>query len=142
MYFKTFSLLFVFGIIACGSVKTKDSSNNTTTKDSIVFGEGGGFTGTVLAWTLKSNGDIDSLNTWLIPVAKIGNIGPKKAQEIISEAAKILPSVPYEKPDNMYQFIRVYHGENSGLATFTERDSAYYRLYQKLKNVVDGVAVK
>lgn len=142
MHFKTSLFVFSILVFACGSANKVTDTQNNGFNDSIILGEGGGFTGAVVAWSIKSNGDIDSLNVWFKPVAKIGNMGAKKAREMITEASKILPTVPFEKPDNMYQFIRVNYGDSKGAATFTERDTAYFALYQKLRNAVIGVSAK
>ena len=133
MYFRILFLISIIGISACVNTKKGIVYQNISVKDSIIFGEGGGFTGAVISWSIKNNGDIDSLDSEFKPVTKIGKIGAQRAQELIDEARKTLPQLPFENPGNWYQIVKVTNGNTVQTATFTETNTTYFALFQELK---------
>lgn len=127
MPFKWFFVAVLVSIAAC---KTKQAAVADSGKD-IVFGEGGGFTGAVQTWVLRSNGNIDSaVQDSLVFTGR--SIPPSEAASLRKEVEMVLSKNTKTEPGNYYYFLSIA-GEVSPLnAFFIPSDSAHFQVYHKL----------
>ena len=94
---KILFLLSVVVLTACSTCKVEKS----TSIHEIQFGNGGGFTGIVTSYSLKSNGIL------LKEGKKISKLSCDSL-EAIFEIAEQLPKENFVHPNNTYSFIKVF----------------------------------
>lgn len=113
---------------ACKSHKTV----TTIPSKDLSFGEGGGFTGAVQTWVLRSNGRIDSaVQDSLVFTGR--SIPASEAAELIKEAETLLSEARKTEAGNYYYFLSVSGQEIPLSAYFMEEETGYMSMYRRLQ---------
>ncbi len=90
-------------------------------KPSIVFGNGGGFTGAVNSYTLQENGYLFSGDGELTSYKHIGRIDENKAKQYFVIMRSLIEQFPsIQKPGNIYRFVGLM--DRSGYYKYSWQD--------------------
>ena len=128
---KNICFLFMLALLSCGG--SKKISNKAD--EQILFGNGGGFTGAEISYSLSLNGELNKIG-----IGKDKNTSlkmlHKKTTERIFEKAKALKDYHYNTPDNMNCFIEIKSKELNEKYVWginsTQIDSRVKQLYDEL----------
>ena len=122
---------FVAALVLIAACKTKQAAVVGSGKD-IVFGEGGGFTGAVQTWVLRSNGNIDSaVQDSLVFTGR--SIPPSEAANLMQEVELLLSKNIKTEPGNYYYFMNILEEFSPVNSFFVQSDSAHFLVYNKLR---------
>ena len=131
-----FKWFFVAALVLIAACKTKQAAVAGSGKD-IVFGEGGGFTGAVQTWVLRSNGNIDSaIQDSLVFTGR--SIPPSEAANLMQEVELLLSKNIKTEPGNYYYFMNIAGEVSPVNAFFVQSDSAHFLVYNKLRTRCTG----
>lgn len=102
--------------------------------EQIVFGSGGGVTGKIVSYTLKSDGSLYRSNEFLRKISK------KEVKPIFKKLSKVI-DYKYSNPANMYQFIELTTDDSSNRIVwgFGDKniDNQILESYKELKKFID-----
>ncbi|KGN78689.1 hypothetical protein HW49_07780 [Porphyromonadaceae bacterium COT-184 OH4590] len=125
-------IIFLTIIISCSCVTGRSFTKSDT--EEILFGAGGGFTGSVTTYILKRDGSLYRGNNFLKKISK------KEVNNIFSES-KSIAEYKYNNPSNMYFFLIIKSKSNKdskivwGMEN-KEVDSKVIFLYEDLKKLL------
>ncbi len=105
MRFLLLILLFTVGLLGWQGCKTQEVSFNDYQGPKLMFGEGGGFAGTVKEYIVFPNGQVFLKENEGSAVA-YAKIKKRKAKKLFKKAIEMdLMHTSYKKPGNMYYYI-------------------------------------
>ena len=77
----------------------------------ITFGSGGGFTGAIIKYQIKSNGEVLKFNTIENKTILVKQINNREYKEINEKVNKLTETqLKYNQPENIYYFIEIDNG--------------------------------
>ena len=129
-------ILFMF------SCKTKTYSYDENPGAKIVFGEGGGFAGTVTKYSIFDNGQVFVQEGFDASTAnETTSLKKKEAKKLLKELKKLnFTKIKYNKPGNVYQFIGLQLKDSMHKVQWPLNDkninAAVPALYKKLTSLV------
>ena len=112
LYFK--KSLFIASIALIFLTLSNCSLNKSPIKNlvnEITFGSGGGFTGAVIKYQIKSSGEITKINSIDNKTILFKTINKRKFREINKKVNKLTETqLKYNQPENLYYFIEIDNG--------------------------------
>ncbi len=88
-----------------------NKSLNNKLVNEITFGSGGGFTGAVIKYQIKSSGEITKINSIDNKTILFKTINRRKFKEINKKVNKLTEAqLKYNQPENIYYFIEIDNG--------------------------------
>lgn len=113
---------------------------STVSDRELIFGNGGGFSGQVITYTLQENGRLLMQNSRTKESKALKHISEKEAHALINQAAKLeMGKLSFNHPGNMSYFIRLKDKEQVQEITWGSTDqkppAAIEAFYQQLQNL-------
>ncbi len=97
-------------VLILSNCSVNKSLNNKLVNE-ITFGSGGGFTGAVIKYQIKSSGEITKINSIDNKTILLKTINKRKFREINKKVNKLTETqLKYNQPENIYYFIEIDNG--------------------------------
>ena len=117
LFFK--KSLFIASIALVVLILSNCSANRSLSNkivNEITFGSGGGFTGAVIKYQIKSNGEITKINSIDNKTLLVKTINKRKFREINKKVNKLTETqLKYNQPENIYYFIEIDNGVKTNI---------------------------
>jgi hypothetical protein len=110
------------------------------TGNQLMFGEGGGFSGQIIEYTLLENGQLFITNSIAKETKPVRKISKNHARALFRQAEKIrMDTLNFNYPGNIYYFIRLQEENQLQATTWGSNDhqvpTAIQNFYQVLSEV-------
>ena len=123
------------------SCKTKKHSSKENTRAKIVFGEGGGFVGSISQYVIFEDGQVLFDEGFESGMVDKGTIKKKEVKIVLKELKELdFTSIDYHHPGNVYQYIGLQLKDSMHTVMWplndTKVNAAIPALYKKLTSLV------
>lgn len=135
-------LLFLVVIIVCFACNSKKYSFEENPGVKIVFGEGGGFAGSLQKYSMFDNGQVFLQNGFDVAnQVEKNSLKKKEIKKVLKELQSLnFSELEYNKSGNMYQFIELHQGDSMHKVQWPSGDknivAGVPELYKHLKTLV------
>ncbi len=99
-------------LILCTCCKTKDYTPEEYTKEILIFGNGGGFSGATVEYTLLSNGQLFMEGSRSGPRVQLGRVKSKRTNQLFKTYHQFrFDTLEVDDPGNMYFYLKMQNNE-------------------------------